>query len=323
MYNYDVTVLVCSFNPELEKILFTLKSILLQKKISIQILITDDGSITDYFEEIESFLKENRFSDYILHKNRINMGTVNSICSVVELAEGKWIKTISPGDMLYRDTCLFEWIEDTEKKKGVCSIADAIYFKFDSFYNISLCCEKANPQCTKYTNKEKMKIGYLIYNDTALGAAVLCRKDIFLNYMMLIKNRIIYAEDFILRIMIFCGEEIVFFDQNTILYEYGTGISTSGQKEWKEKLEKDLQESNQIIIKMNVRNSDYFMRKFHAKIEAAHKKSIKNRIVNLLVNPDRIIFLLYRKFRARMTDTTADRKYLLALKDISKNYKNM
>lgn len=46
---YEVSVVVASYNPQIEKLLFTIKSIVNQKNVDIQIVITDDGSFENIF----------------------------------------------------------------------------------------------------------------------------------------------------------------------------------------------------------------------------------------------------------------------------------
>ena len=47
----EVTVLLASYNPRIEKLKTCLKSIILQRDISTQIVITDDGSRDNQFDK--------------------------------------------------------------------------------------------------------------------------------------------------------------------------------------------------------------------------------------------------------------------------------
>ena len=52
---YDISVVVGTFNPKWEKLKPTLISIVEQKNIRMQIIISDDGSINPLHAEIKSF----------------------------------------------------------------------------------------------------------------------------------------------------------------------------------------------------------------------------------------------------------------------------
>ena len=63
---YDVSALILTYNPNFEKLIYTLNSFMLQKNIKLQIVIADDGSNKDYFNEIRQYFKERDFGDYKL-----------------------------------------------------------------------------------------------------------------------------------------------------------------------------------------------------------------------------------------------------------------
>ena len=59
-----VSVLVVTYNPQYSKLINTVESILLQKNVRLEIIISDDGSQNNYFEQLEEFFKEHSFSEY-------------------------------------------------------------------------------------------------------------------------------------------------------------------------------------------------------------------------------------------------------------------
>ena len=69
-----------------------------------------------------------------------------------------------------------------------------------------------------------------------------------IEYLRLILNKVKYAEDNIYRLMIYQKEKAVWFEENVVLYEVGTGISTSENKKWKNKLEMDWVATNCILM---------------------------------------------------------------------------
>ena len=64
---YNVTVVVLTYNPVWKKLQATLKSIVEQQDVHVQIVtIPDDGSKNNYFDKVELFFKEIRFKDFKL-----------------------------------------------------------------------------------------------------------------------------------------------------------------------------------------------------------------------------------------------------------------
>lgn len=63
---YDCTVVVVTYNSDLNKLYSTLLSIIKQKNISIQIVISDDGSFNFEKESLEKWFEKNSVLDYKL-----------------------------------------------------------------------------------------------------------------------------------------------------------------------------------------------------------------------------------------------------------------
>lgn len=56
---FEISALVVCYKPNLKKLIMTLKSLIYQKDVSMQIVITDDGSEIDHFDEIKAFFAVN------------------------------------------------------------------------------------------------------------------------------------------------------------------------------------------------------------------------------------------------------------------------
>ena len=74
--DYNITVVVLTYNPVWEKLRATLKSIVEQQDVHLQVVITDDGSKNNHFDKVELFFKEIGFDDFKLISNKNNEGTV-------------------------------------------------------------------------------------------------------------------------------------------------------------------------------------------------------------------------------------------------------
>ena len=95
---YDVSVVVLTYNPVMEKLKSTLLSVLNQKNVEIQIIISDDGSKIDFRKEIEELFFEFNFTHYKLFLNKENVGTIENYYFALEKTDSLLIKGISPGD---------------------------------------------------------------------------------------------------------------------------------------------------------------------------------------------------------------------------------
>lgn len=126
----EVTVLLLTYNPNLNKLLTTLHSILLQKNVNIQIVISDDGSKESHMSEAEHYLKKQEFHNYRILLRKQNGGMVAGTYDALKLCKGKWLKMISPGDYLYGENSLRNWIDFMERNKLGVSYADAIYYRW-------------------------------------------------------------------------------------------------------------------------------------------------------------------------------------------------
>lgn len=78
------------------------------------------------------------------------------------------------------------------------------------------------------------------------------------------------------RFMAYAGEKCGYFHQCTLLYEYGTGISTAGEDVWSLRLKRDWEEADKILVTQHCNNSNLrHMVKY--RIEMKKKQSVFSR----------------------------------------------
>ena len=83
-------------------------------------------------------------------------------------------------------------------------------------------------------------INYLCLEDGISGAAKMARKDVLIYYMKFLLNRVIYIEDYFIRLAVLDDRKIMHFPSTVIWYEFGDGgISTTGERKWREPKRKD------------------------------------------------------------------------------------
>ena len=296
--HYKVSVLVLTYNPIWEKLVATLKSIITQKNVSIQLVISDDGSKENYFEKMEEYLRKNEFDNYIMIANIQNEGTVLNMLHGLEVTTGEFIKTISPGDCLTDDYVLFTWIEDMVKKNVKWSFSDAIYYesKEDKFYIVQKNAHPANVRPYVKGKKEECRWNYVVFGDIALGAAIIAQRQIVVEYLRRIVGKVKYAEDNIWRLMMFDGINGGYYPYPAILYEVGAGVSTCGNEIWSKRLKQDWNETTKEMISTYKRN-DKFQRDA---VYAIKKLNSKNKLIRFLIK-GKIRMILYTRFFRRKT----------------------
>lgn len=244
--HYDVSTLVLTYHPDMEKLTKTLQSALLQQDIRQQIVVADDGTPCDFFPQVRAFLENQGFHDYVLVKLPENGGTVLNLQNGLLSCEGNYVKAISPGDYLNGPHVLADWIGFMQDRQLSMCGADAIYYCPDAQGCPRPVIAKAHPQRTDLTGKA-LRDNYLLYDDLFLGAAILCKTDVLKRYVDVIAGKVIYAEDNCLRLMVYRGEAVGFWHTDAVLYETGSGVSTNGSDKWTKRLQADWDATNAIL----------------------------------------------------------------------------
>lgn len=282
----EVSVIVLTYNSVWEKLKATIQSILLQKNVDYEIIFADDGSSQNWAEKIIEFLEEKDVA-YQFSFLKENAGTVKNIAAGLKKANGKYIKLITPGDFFYVPDTLSRWIAFMETRQGEVSFADAVYYASseEGFIQIQATPAPANrhlfdpPQ-----SRENVFVSYLLANDTALGASLLMRADLMQKYIDLFADRVKYAEDYMLRLIVFDNVTVHYFHEKAIWYEYGTGISTCSENLWTKRLHEDF-ETTDKIIKFRNTAPDQIAKKYLELLKKDSENPVVHKIKKLLYFP--------------------------------------
>lgn len=295
----DISVVVVAYNPDWKQMKSTLESVIKQKEISYEIIIADDGSKDNLKGKLSEFFNERQFSNYKFVLNSENRGTVCNLMSGLEVAEGEYIKDISPGDELYTETALRDSLKYMKDNGYVWSFSEAIYYsEVDGDGRKKIISGEAFPNDIspyKKGNVLKARWNYVVLGDFALGATMLCKTKTQYDYCKKIVNRVKYAEDNIWRMMMFDGVEFGYYPYVTMLYEYGTGVSTSGNDKWARRLKDDLNATDEIMFARPLDEMDSFQSKM-----LKMKKWNDNKFLKIFVK-GKIKSVLLRKCKRRMT----------------------
>lgn len=290
----DVSVVLVTYNSEWEKVRITLLSILKQKNVSMQIVIADDGSEKTYDKEIDELLSQYNFNEYLVLNATENRGTVLNIANAMKTVKGRYTKTIAPGDCLFDEKVLWRWTRFMQTNNVEVTFGNAVFYS--KTQKLELYKTKGSP-VNRYlygpgSNRSRQFVDYILSNDTILGAAQLMKTNTLNKYMEIIKNKIVYAEDYMIRIMIYDGISVIYYPENVIWYEYGTGISTSQNDKWELLLYADFETSNDLIFQRDACN--YMQKKFKIYLKLRKSKLIK-KLSKILLFPSVLIYRM--KFR--------------------------
>lgn len=305
----DVTIIVATYNPKIDKLKKTLRSIIFQQGIKVEIIITDDGSSYFPLEDIDKFMHSNHFPDYKVICNEVNRGTVYNVFAGLEKATGKYVKLISPGDCFATSKSLRLLFDEIENSKVKMVFGDVIYYT-ENHNVLTINRHYAHPQNTCPYMKSKTRdiwFNYLILDDTIHGVSTLCQKNVLLDYIERALNKVIYSEDCLYRVMVNEGISISYCPKGVVLYSYGEGISTSNNDKWKQLIKKDLRVTDEMIIS-NLPDI-HKLKLFKLAIRWRDSKSIFSFVKMSVISPKFLISKMRTRIRKRYTSESMDESF--------------
>jgi glycosyltransferase involved in cell wall biosynthesis len=260
------SVLVVTYNSDINKSKETLLSIIQQKNVSFEIIIADDGSKQNIFEEIRNFFINHNFENYKLVENKENQGTVKNFISGLNNCSGKYVKPLSPGDFFYSDSSLSQAYDFIKKTEASVYFGRTAYYSYEN-NQVSLFNNFSNPKDLRpYTNQnyKLIKRNYFARRDSLLGASVIYKTDIIKTYIQTLSQFVKYAEDYSIFLMLANNEKIAYLDCNSsdedyfIWYESSSGISTQVNSKWHDILLNELKNTYQYLIDNKLLSQKYY-----------------------------------------------------------------
>lgn len=298
--NFDVSVVVLTYNSSWEKLKSTLCSILSQQEIKLEIIIADDGSVNHLNDdEIYKFFADNKFEHYKIVHAKKNGGTVKNLYNGLQYANGRYTKAISPGDMLYENMCLKNWIAFMDEHEIDISFGDAVYYSDDNGDVDTIQKKQAPVNKNVFTMDQRRKrvfINHIVADDSILGATLIMNTQIMMCYVKRIMNKVVYAEDYMTKLMVFDGKKLIYYPQPVIYYEYGYGISTNNNKVWLERLLNDFNAINSIISESDT-CCDKIAEKYKRYLHLANKHTKLKKIYKVFLFPN----FVYWKWKVKTT----------------------
>lgn len=299
---HNVSFVIAIYNPNLNKLKDTIESIVKQKGINSEIVICDDGSKTDYSGFLSELFFRINYCDYSYIRQKENVGTVKNVFAGVMACTSKYIKLLSPGDYMYSENIISEWLGFLKKNKADWSFGEAVYYRTENNHKFVFSGIAYPLDIKPYIKKDVKKCQWncCVLKDLILGANTLCKKTILAEYLAEIVGKVRYAEDNIYRLMIFDGNIGVYFPKKTIFYEYGEGISTVKSTHWEKALHEDFINSN-IIMKSHNSQKDPWKQRILNSFERWYFRKGYARLFNLLLLRNGFRMFYYRKYCPRKT----------------------
>lgn len=307
MNKIDITVIIASYNPVWDKIKKTVMSVIRQRNVNCEIVITDDGSGNDYFNELESLFKENNFTGYVLVHADKNEGTCRNIYKGLMKTTGEYVKLISPGDYLYSDNSLADWLRITKDKNADLCFGDVICYR-NTGKSVEITAVDRRPQNIGIYNNSKYKtkdiyLNYVFLDDAIFGSCFIVKTEILVSYLAEMMGFLKYAEDMTYRSMIVDGAKVVRYEKPVVWYEYGTGISTNKDSKWSRILEEEKKKTFEYIIK---NNSEKGFRRLRLRVGLSVLKNKYLRLLKYLIYPELIMWKLRKNRTGAKTYMQAD-----------------
>ena len=240
---FDVSVIILTYHPSWMKLCGTLLSAIRQEGLSIEILLSDDGSADNCQEKAKDFLSSQSFENIQYLPWEKNEGTVANLRKALEKAQGRYTYTISPGDYFY-DTNTLRLLTDfcDERNAEIC-FGEAVYYSRKEDGTITLPPDRLQAPSRsglyRFTNRHWQKTAFM-FLDYILGAAYFYRTDILREYIDRIRNLVRYAEDTPSTLFALAdGISVRFFPRPVVWYECGTGISDGDNGKWRQILKNE------------------------------------------------------------------------------------
>ena len=287
------SIILLTYNVDMDEVKLTLKSILEQKFTDYEIVVSDDGSKENHFDEIVGYFKKYNFDRYIMVPHEENQGTVKNIISALEHCSGEYIRDFGPGDLFYDENSLGNL--DRFLRKNPCDTCFGLiqgYQLEDGDFRKTEFCHPFDIQAyRKKNNRERLIKNLVLYGDNISGASFVNKRKQYLDYLKRISPYVKYEEDIFVVLAALEGKSIKLFDRYFIWYETDTGVSTGGNSRFTELLRQDVNNFFEMLFKEHPDNKYVKKRK-----KVAPFFKIKNlylrTALRMIVNPGAVFYIL-------------------------------
>lgn len=235
------SVIVTTYNTNLNKLYLTLDSILAQDYKKIELLVADDGSKENHFFEIKRYFEERKFYNYKLISDGINRGTVENFFRALKMATGKYVKAIGGGDLLFDEKTLNTVFDAMDRKGSLIAFGNMKTYKKNKNNQLDLDTYIGPADIKSYIKgkNKRIKKNVIVFGKFVSGASLFFERTTLEKMLNKIRGSIIYCEDLIQVLYLLENIQIDYIPQNVIWYELGEGISSGVSSNGSSLLRKD------------------------------------------------------------------------------------
>jgi glycosyltransferase involved in cell wall biosynthesis len=238
----QVSVIVLTYNPDNRKLRQTLSAIAAQQDISLELIISDDGSANKDFSFLPEFMSAHNIADYVLLEHSQNLGTVQNCRSAVAAATGDYVFLTSPGDYLFDPYVLRDFYCFTKSSGAAITFGNAVFYAASDKQPL-LTRNYGTPAAPQLYNasvsRKQVKASFFSGN-WIIGASYFRNRELMLSWLNQISDTSKYMEDTpTSAIALAENHRICYYDRNIVWYEDGTGVSTGSSTKWEKLLHQD------------------------------------------------------------------------------------
>ena len=228
-----ISIVVLCYESTIEKIIYTLSSIMSQKYRNFELVITDDGSQNKKLNKIliEKYLHSKGFHEYKIIEHKKNIGTVSNLFMALRHCSGDIVKPIGPGDMFYSPFILENVSRIPDFSSDTIYFGELVSYYFDINGNLINHHFSAPRNINCYIKENKIaNLGEQFYDDNWIsGATIFYGMSAINSLLVRLINVVRYAEDLSVALQTIDGNRVQFLGFPVVYYEYGSGISTGSR----------------------------------------------------------------------------------------------
>ncbi len=233
----EISVIVTIYNQSEESILKTIRSIAKQRGCSYQLILADDHSTEDPSSFLCKCCADLGIVDYQIVRQEENRQTVRNIYGALQFAVGRYVKVIGAGDELYCESTLLDIVSFC-RTYGVAAGFGRIVLdgKMGTY-----CAPKNYADYPPMGNAipKDLFAHQVVMADWIPGCAQFFETSVLRKLLgTLIQFDIRYCEDFAQTVWLM-SNPVFCLDAPVLVYEWGSGISTTGNDESVAKLYRD------------------------------------------------------------------------------------
>lgn len=238
----DITALITTYNQGLRSTLASIASAALQKGPIIQILIADDCSRIDSTQTYARFLDYLGHRDYQIVRHGCNMQTVRNIAAALPYAHSPFVKCFGAGDLLYSFDTLARIVSVLSASHSCCGFGNLIAFnkraeggiRFQAPRNPGRYSDCPSPNLSKLFSHQ------MFAADWVPGCSQFWQTEKLATMLSILSSDycVRFCEDFAMTLGLY-EEAPCYIDTPTLWYDFGDGISTSGNSKSIKRLYKD------------------------------------------------------------------------------------